>query len=62
MWLTGKMKVVVKNTNQKVFEIELEACSTVRDVKNRLNEHHAVGSPELLKLAFQCKVLGVTKL
>jgi UV excision repair protein RAD23 len=52
------MKVVVKNITQKVFEIELEASSTVRDVKNRLNEQHAIGSPELLKLIFQGKVLG----
>jgi hypothetical protein len=53
-----RMKVVVKNITQKVFEIELEASSTVRDVKNRLNEQHAIGSPELLKLIFQGKVLG----
>jgi UV excision repair protein RAD23 len=53
-----KMKVVVKNIAQKVFEIELDASSTVRDVKNRLNELHAIGSPELLKLIFQGKVLA----
>ncbi len=51
------MKVVVKNITQKVFEIEMEASSTVRDVKNRLNEQHAIGAPELLKLIFQGKVL-----
>jgi hypothetical protein len=53
-----KMKVVVKNIAQKVFEIELDASSSVRDVKNRLNEQHAIGSPELLKLIFQGKVLA----
>jgi UV excision repair protein RAD23 len=52
------MKVVVKNIQQKVFEIEMEASSTVRDVKNRLNEQHAIGAPELLKLIFQGKVLA----
>ncbi len=52
------MKVVVKSINQKVFEIELKASSTVHDVKNRLNEQHAIGSPELLKLFFQGKILG----
>ena len=52
------MKVVVKNIAQKVFEIELDASSTVRDVKNLLNEQHAIGSPELLKLIFQGKVLS----
>jgi hypothetical protein len=52
------MKVVVKNIAQKVFEIELDASSSVRDVKNRLNEQHAIGSPELLKLIFQGKVLA----
>ena len=51
------MKVFVKNITQKVFEIEMEASSTVRDVKNRLNEQHAIGAPELLKLIFQGKVL-----
>jgi hypothetical protein len=35
----------------------MEASSTVRDVKNRLNEQHAIGAPELLKLIFQGKVL-----
>jgi hypothetical protein len=51
------MKVVVKNIAQKGFEIEMEASSTVRDVKNRLNEQHAIGAPELLKLIFHSRVL-----
>ncbi len=53
-----RMKVVVKNIARNVFEIELEASSTVRDVKNRLNEQHGIGSPELMKLIFQGNVLG----
>ena len=55
----SKMKVVVKSLDvtQKVCEIEVEAWSTVRDVKNRLSQQHALGAPELLKLFFQGKVL-----
>jgi UV excision repair protein RAD23 len=51
------MKVVVKNIAQKVYEIELDPSSTVLAVKNMLNEQHALGSPETLKLIFQGKVL-----
>ena len=53
------MKVVVKKITpgQNVFEIEMEATSTVRDVKHRLNEQYAIGAPELLKLIFGGKIL-----
>jgi hypothetical protein len=54
------MKVVVKTQDfwdrpVLVFEIEVEAWSTVRDVKNRLN---AIGPPERLTLIFQGKTLA----
>ena len=54
------MKVVVKNALGTVFETELQACSTVLDVKStlsRLNELYAGCSPELLSLAYRGRTL-----
>jgi hypothetical protein len=49
------MKVFVKTVGNVKHEIEVEASSTVRDVKNRLN---AIGPPERLTLIFQGKTLA----
>jgi Leucine-rich repeat (LRR) protein len=52
------MKVVVKKVSQESFEIEADASSSVRDVKNKLSEQHALGSPDQLKLIFRGKLLA----
>ena len=53
------MRVFV--ATQKEIEfciIALDASTTMRDLKHRLNEQHAVGAPELLRLMYKGHVLG----
>jgi hypothetical protein len=55
-----KMKVVVKNAQGTAFDIELQACSTVHDVKSslsRLNELYAGCAPDVLSLVYRGKTL-----
>jgi hypothetical protein len=55
------MKVVVNNAQGAAFDIELQACSTVLDVKSsiaRLHELYAGIAPELLSLSYREKTLN----
>ena len=51
------MKIVVKTLNGKQLGIEIEESNTVRQIKEKIETEHSIGSADSLKLIRQGKVL-----
>lgn len=52
------MKVFIKNITGKVCEIEIDASCSVHDLKDKLNEQHALWPSNLMKLIFRGRILA----